>query len=44
MNKEREIKEIYVVPEIEIIEFSLKDSIATSGDFGSGLSCGEEIH
>lgn len=34
-------KEIYETPEIEVIEFELVDSIATSGDFGAGLACSE---
>ena len=33
-------KELYETPEIEVIEFELDDSIATSGP-GSSLACGE---
>jgi hypothetical protein len=36
-------KEIYESPQIEIIEFELKDSIAASGDFGSNTFCGDEV-
>jgi len=36
-------KEIYEIPEIEIIEFTLEESIALSGDFGSGTICSEEL-
>jgi hypothetical protein len=36
-------KEIYETPELEIIEFELEDSIAASGDFGSGTICGEGV-
>lgn len=35
-------KEVYVSPQIEVIEFELEDSIAASGDFGSGTFCGGE--
>jgi len=41
--KENE-KRIYEEPVIEIIVFTLIDSIATSGDFGSATLCGEEIY
>ena len=34
-------KELYETPKIEVIEFELEDSIATSGDYGSGLACSE---
>jgi hypothetical protein len=34
-------KEIYETPEIEVIEFELEDSIATSDGFGSALACSE---
>jgi len=34
-------KETYEKPEIEIVEFALEDSIATSGEFGSGAICTE---
>jgi hypothetical protein len=34
----------YETPKIEIIIFDLKEAIATSGDFGSGMICGEEIY
>jgi len=36
-------KQIYETPTVEIVEFTLEESIATSGDFGSGTLCGEEI-
>lgn len=36
-------KEVYETPSIEVIEFELEDSIASSGDFGSGAICGEEV-
>ena len=35
-------KELYETPIIEIIEFSLEDSIAASTDFGSNTMCGNE--
>jgi hypothetical protein len=35
-------KEIYESPVLEVIEFELEDSIAASGDFGSGTFCGGE--
>lgn len=40
MRKEK--KEVYESPQIEVIEFELEDSIAASGDFGSGTFCGGE--
>ena len=36
-------KEVYETPVIEIIEFELEDSIAASGDFGSGTICSEGL-
>jgi len=36
-------KEIYEKPSIELIEFTLEESIALSGDFGSGTICSEEL-
>lgn len=42
-NNSVDIKEIYVTPEVEIIEFELKESIAVSGESFPGLACGEEI-
>ena len=47
MSKKEKIieKEIYEVPKLEIVEFELQDSIAASGDFGSGtISSGEVIY
>jgi len=35
-------KETYESPKLDVIEFELEDSIAASGDFGSGTFCGEE--
>ncbi len=37
-----ETKMIYEKPDIEVIEFSLEDSIATSMDFGPSTICGEQ--
>lgn len=37
------IKETYEKPEIEVVEFTLQDSIATSGDFGYGTICSEQF-
>lgn len=37
---EKEHKEHYETPEMEVIEFELEDSIAASGDFGADLICG----
>ena len=34
---------IYETPAIELVKFELEESIATSGGFGSGTLCGEEI-
>lgn len=39
-----EKKEVYETPKLEIIEFDLEDSIAASGDFGSGTICGEGMY
>jgi hypothetical protein len=41
-NMRKDKKEIYESPQIEVIEFELEDSIAASGDFGSGTFCGGE--
>jgi hypothetical protein len=41
MKKDQEDRVSYEKPEVEIIEFELEDSIATSGDFGSGAICTE---
>lgn len=38
----KETKKPYESPQIEVIEFELEDSIAASGDFGSGTFCGGE--
>ncbi len=43
MKQETMRKDSYEKPEIEIIEFTLEDSIALSGDFGSGTICSEEL-
>ncbi|MDD3124094.1 MAG: hypothetical protein PHC62_11405 [Candidatus Izemoplasmatales bacterium] len=43
MKLETVIKETYERPVIEIIEFSLEESIALSGDFGDGTLCGEQL-
>jgi hypothetical protein len=43
MNNHEMTKKPYEVPVIEIVEFTLEDSIAISGDSVSGLICGEEI-
>ncbi|MFA5005881.1 MAG: hypothetical protein WC509_00215 [Candidatus Izemoplasmatales bacterium] len=37
-------KQIYETPAIEVVVFTLEESIATSGDFGSATLCGEEIY
>jgi hypothetical protein len=39
---ERIKKQVYENPVIDIIEFDLLESIATSGDFGPATLCGEE--
>jgi len=36
-------KEVYEIPEIEIIEFELEDSIALSGDLGPTTICSEGV-
>ena len=33
---------LYEQPDLEVIEFSLEESIATSGDFGYSTICGEQ--
>ena len=40
MNKE---KREYEKPEIDVVEFDLKDNIAMSADMGPALSCSEGI-
>jgi hypothetical protein len=42
--QEKETRLIYETPTIEIVEFALEESIASSGDFGSATLCGEEIY
>jgi hypothetical protein len=37
-------KEVYEQPVIEVVEFELEDSIATSGQSVVGLACGEETY
>jgi hypothetical protein len=34
----------YETPEVELVTFELEECIATSGDFGSGTLCGEEVY
>lgn len=43
MKEGQEINKLekYEKPEIEIVEFALEDSIATSGDYGYGAICTE---
>lgn len=36
-------KEVYETPKLEIVLFELDDSIASSGNFGEGTFCGEEV-
>jgi len=36
-------KQPYESPDVQVIEFTLDSTIATSGDFGSATLCGEEI-
>lgn len=43
MNKKEIQKDEYQVPEIQIIEFQLEESIAVSGEAFPGLVCGEEV-
>ncbi len=45
MKKEKEVQFLldYVKPELEIIEFVLEESIATSGVLGQSTFCGEEV-
>ena len=43
VKKEVDERLIYETPAIELVKFELEESIATSGDFGSGTLCGEEI-
>jgi hypothetical protein len=43
MEEEKKLKSDYETPTIEVIEFELEDSIASSGDFGSSTMCGEEL-
>ena len=44
MKQENGKKLIYEKPDIEVIEFSLEDSIATSMDFGPSTICGEQTY
>lgn len=44
MKQETIDKEKYVTPVIEVIEFSLEESIALSTDSGSGTICIEEMY
>ena len=41
--KEKLIKETYEIPDLEVIEFELEDSIAASGNFGPDTICGGEL-
>jgi hypothetical protein len=41
MNKTQEERLPYEKPELNIEEFTLQDSIATSGDYGFGAICTE---
>lgn len=41
--RELNMKETYETPTIEVVEFSLEESIALSGDFGSSVVCSEEL-
>jgi len=43
MKQETMNKEVYEAPIIEVIEFSLEESIALSTDSGSGTICIEEM-
>jgi hypothetical protein len=46
MKKENEIEilqETYEKPDLEVIQFELEESIATSGTLGSSTFCGEEV-
>ena len=45
MKKEREDQILldYEKPELEVIEFILEESIATSGAIGQSTFCGEEV-
>ena len=42
MQKKQNEKLVYEQPVIEVIEFTLEDSIATSMDFGPSTICGEQ--
>lgn len=42
MHKKQHEKLVYEQPVIEVIEFTLEDSIATSMDFGPSTICGEQ--
>jgi len=44
MKQEKTNKKPYSKPEIEVIEFTLEDSIATSMDFGPSTICGEQTY
>lgn len=37
------IREVYQEPIVEVIIFTIGDSIAASTNFGSGTICGEEV-
>lgn len=44
MKRERTEQSIYIKPEVEVIEFTLEENIATSMNFGPSTLCGEETH
>jgi len=41
--KEKQQREQYEKPTVEIIDFTIEESIATSLDFGPSTLCGEEM-
>lgn len=44
MMKDDKIKDAYEKPVVEIIEFTIEESIAQSGNFGSATICNNDIY
>jgi hypothetical protein len=44
MMKDDKTKEIYEKPTVEIVEFTLEESIAVSGNFGPTTFCNDDTY
>ncbi|MDD3957539.1 MAG: hypothetical protein PHW40_05630 [Candidatus Izemoplasmatales bacterium] len=44
MKREKTERSTYIKPEVEVMEFTLEESIATSMNFGPSTLCGEETY